>query len=93
MEISLSLDRLIPKIFALFLSVALALSSSPWSVRGKKQDLPHWQFICNKNETHFNALMAKEAETCHKYKIKQAENFTGITNGLLLAQRPQLTAE
>lgn len=30
--------------------------------------------------------MAKEAETCHKYKIKQAENFTGITNGLLLAE-------
>lgn len=46
-----------------------------------------------KIKPYFNALIAKEAETCHKYKINQVENFTGITNGWLLARRPRLTTE
>lgn len=93
---SLSPGTVVPKTLApraRFSQSCATLSSSPQSVRGKAVDLQHQQFIGNKNETSFNALIAKEAETCHKYKIKQAENFPGITSGRLLARRLRLTTE
>lgn len=34
-----------------------------------------------KSEAYFNALIAKEAQTCHKYKVKHTEYHTGITRG------------
>lgn len=34
-----------------------------------------------KSEAYFNALIAKEAQTCRKYKVKHTEYHTAITRG------------
>lgn len=95
MEISPSPNWLIPKIFAsgpCFSQQHVIPSFFSPENKGKRiYSISNLSAI--KNETYFNALIAKEAETCHKYEIKQAENFPGITNGWLLAQRPRLTTE
>lgn len=44
-----------------------------------------------KSEAYFNALIAKETQTCHKYKVKHTEYHTGITRGCCRDMGPQMT--
>lgn len=97
METSLSLDSLVSQAFTLHQLPFLSACFTPFffsSNRRKEEDSIFIGNLCNKNEAYFNALIAKLAETSHKYNIKRAENFTGITTGwLLLKRRLQLTTK